>query len=75
MLISNGTCIAAVQRQERRAATAAVTKAAELLDETHPLHGAFVTWCRVDRKGATPSKRLARKYLAIFKCYREQRAA
>ena len=42
-------------------------KAADLLDENHPVHKHFVKWL-TDKE---PSKRQARKFLQAFPKYRE----
>lgn len=45
----------------------AETKAADLLDEQHPVHKHFIKWL-ADKK---PTKRQARKFLQAFPKYRE----
>jgi len=52
-----------------------VLKAAEILNTQHPLHVAFVHWCKRTYKDGPLTKRRARRFLRVHSMYRLRKVA
>ena len=50
------------EKEIRQHKAGGVAKAADILQENHPMHAGFVAWC----KGATPTKRKAREFCRLM---------